>query len=773
MKKIAILFSTLLLFLLLSVGSFLLFLPYIADTYLFPRIIKDLPFAEKEISLSRISPWKLRGTISLADSGHDILTLPGIEFNFSPQSILNNRVKSILIEGGTLHLNLDQADPAIYDQSLQVPIQKHFTLPLRLPFTWNSLAIKNSTIILHRGRKEHHFVINGSLTGDLLTSVTAKLHMAGAFTLSSTLNLTQKEKGHELLFTISSPDLSGITHLFPEVAKFNAKGQLALSGHLQTENLTRITELQATGELSNNPSSRPLIITVNGDKETVSAEIKDLFIAAPLQSFIDIQGKYSLAGKEFTGTGQAELQAIQPSIKFSFSGNHTLSEAELNFTASVDSFSIGEKPLVLFSPFFAHGDLNIRPGRSSGSIGGSIARVTLPSQKIEFNNISISLLPQFLLPDQKNAAGTFAIETISYNKTPAGSLEGQISLNSEGAEFSTHIASIFNPDLQIKCGGTLTMDRHGKVTCHLPKTYVDSTTFPPFFHRPSKFSLFGDLSAEAALSFSDRITGGNLHLQFNDGTMNISENRLSSIDMEITLPDLPLLQSKPSQLCTVGLIQLGNIKFSDAKIHFRVEDAQSIFIEKSSFAWCDGKVESGSLQLSTTAQEVATTLYCDRLKFTTLLSQFGIEDTEGEGTLNGRLPILISGNNIEFDDGFLFSTPGDGGIVRFNNTAQLRHGIGTIDQTPYLDYSMQALENFSYNWTKLTFNSQESDLLIKMQIDGKPAVALPFGYKKGHIVPTKKGQGLQHPIRLDINFLLPLTDLFQYGKNMQPLLENK
>jgi len=32
---------------------------------------------------------------------------------------------------------------------------------------------------------------------------------------------------------------------------------------------------------------------------------------------------------------------------------------------------------------------------------------------------------------------------------------------------------------------------------------------------------------------------------------------------------------------------------------------------------------------------------------------------------------------------------------------------------------MQALENFSYNWTKLTFNSQEDDLLIKMQIDGK------------------------------------------------------
>ncbi len=773
MKKTAIIFSTLLLLLLLSVACSLLFLPYIADTYLFPEIIKNLPFSEKEISLSRISPWKLRGTMTLAESGHDILDLPGIEFNFSPQSLLKKRVESILIDGGTLHLYLDQMKPEKYEQSLQLPKQKDNTLPFLLPITCNTLTIKNCTIILHRSQREQHFLINGRLTGDFLTSAMAKLQVTGALTLSSTLNLQQKGTGHELLFTISSPDISRSTYLFPEATKFEPKGQLSLSGRLDTENLTQITALQATAELSNNPSSRPLVITVNGDKETVSAEIKDLSIAAPLQSFIDMQGKYSLARKEFTGTGQAGIPAIPPPVKFSFSGSHTLSETELNFTASVDSFSIGEKSPLLFSPFLAQGDLNIRAGVRSGSISGSIAKITLPAQKIEFNNISLSLLPQFLRPDQKNAAGTFAIDTISYNNTPGGSLEGQISLNSEGAEFSTHIKSSISPDLQVECGGILTVEQQGNVTCHLPETYIDSTTFPPFLHLPPQFSITGNLSAEATVSSSDRISSGNLHLQFNDGTMNISENQLSSINMAITLPDLPLIQSEPGQLCSIGSIRFGKIKLSDAKINFRLEDSQSIFIEKSSFAWCGGKVESGSLRLSATEQKVATTLYCDRLNFTKLLNQFGIEDTEGEGSLNGKLPISFSKNGFELDDGFLFSTPGDGGIVRFNNTAQLRRGIGAIDQTPYLDYSMQALENFSYNWTKLTFNSQEEDLLIKMQIDGKPAVALPFGYKKGHIVPTKKGEGLQHPIRLDVNFLLPLTDLFQYGKNIQSLMENK
>jgi VanZ family protein len=44
MKKKVILLSTILLF---AMGSCLLFLPYLADTYLFPKIIKSLPFAEK------------------------------------------------------------------------------------------------------------------------------------------------------------------------------------------------------------------------------------------------------------------------------------------------------------------------------------------------------------------------------------------------------------------------------------------------------------------------------------------------------------------------------------------------------------------------------------------------------------------------------------------------------------------------------------------------------------------------------------------------------
>jgi hypothetical protein len=64
----------------------------------------------------------------------------------------------------------------------------------------------------------------------------------------------------------------------------------------------------------------------------------------------------------------------------------------------------------------------------------------------------------------------------------------------------------------------------------------------------------------------------------------------------------------------------------------------------------------------------------------------------------------------------------------------------------------------------------DDELLLAMQLDGKPVRPLPFGYSKGKIMATDKGNGLQHPIRLDINFRLPLQ-IIEYGKNIQSLLE--
>jgi hypothetical protein len=785
-------FLTFLLLALLCAGCFIILLPYITDTYLFPRVMNSLPFSEKKISLSKISPWKLRGTVHLADDGRDILSLPGIEFNFTPKSILKGKVHSILIDGGTLHLNLNSLKQKKHDQKQQTSRRQNSILPLLLPISFDTLIIKNSAIVIHQNQNEHHLFINGRLAASFkeldngrkqFTSATTSLQSTGALTFSTEATLQPKETGHELLISASSPDISQFKNLYPEFKKISPEGQLALSGTIGVEDLLHISDLQITAHLTKFKSAMgnivftespgiPIAITMKKNREKISSEIKYLSVVSPLEGSAEMQGEYDLTNKTFTGAGQITIETISLPINFSFSGDQTGSGTRFKFSSSTDSFSLGENPSPLFSPFSTRGELNIKGGNTTGNIHASVNSITLPAGQTEFQDISLFLPLQFPLSEKNNSTGTFKIGSVNYNSSPSGSIKGKIDLNSTGVTFSSHITSPFGPDLQAQCSGSLTMDRRGELNCHLPRSGINSASFPPYIHLPPDFSFEGSLSAEAEFSSTDKTAGGRLLLQVNDGTMIIAENKLTPIDISVTFPNLPLLQSAPSQLCSIGSIELGNVKLSNAKVYFRLESPQSLFVEKSTFAWCGGKVESGGFRLLTTGQELEATLYCDRLNFTQLLGQFGIEDTEGEGSLNGKLPILLSENSITFDDGFLFSTPGNGGIIRFNNTSQLRQGIGAIDQTPYLDYSMQALENFAYNWTKLTFNSQEEDLLIKMQIDGKPAVPLPFGYKKGQIIPTEKGPGLQHPILLDVNFRLPIAHFFEYGRNMQSIMEN-
>lgn len=781
------------LFFLLLCAGFLLFLPFLADTYLLQKVGDSLPFPEKDISLARISPWKLKGSVTISENGKNVLSLPSVVFNYSPSSILNRKIDSIVIEGGSLSLNLDNTNKEGYSGSLQAAKQRNKISPLLLPIDCDTLIIKNSSISVQFNKKEHQLAINGQLAAHFrelgpwdkqFVSATARIQSTGSLVLLAEATLQQKDKGYELLYTASTPDISDFAYLFQELKKISPEGQLDLSGKLLLDNLAQISELQATAQLSRFSSSfenivlsdispqNPVTITVQKSNEKVYSEIKNLSIISPQESSLDIRGEYHLGTGTFTGEGHLAIPTIPPPVIFSFSGKKTASETRIRFSSSAESFSLGEIPDLFFSQPSIDGEISIIDRNTSGRINGSVGEITLPPRKTIFQNITFSLPLQFPLTAESNAKGTFEIGSINYDKIPVGAVTGEISLQSAGVLFSTHIMSTYGPDLKAHCSGTITTDRQGKLACHLPATHFNSASFPPFLELPSELSIKGTISAEAEFSLFNEIDKGSFRLAFNDGTVTLSENKLSSIDLSLTFPDLPLLQSAPSQLCTIGSIESGNINFSDAKIHFRIENPLSIFIEKSTFSWCGGNVESGSFRLSSTGKNLETTLYCDRLNFTQLLSQFGIEDTEGKGSLNGKLPIFLSKENIIIDNGFLFSTPGNGGIVRFNNTTQLRQGIGAIDQTPYLDYSMQALENFSYNWTKLTFNSQEDELLIKMQIDGKPAAPLPFGYRKGQIVPTKKGPGLQHPILLDVNFRLPMTHLFQYGKNMQSIMEN-
>jgi hypothetical protein len=281
--------------------------------------------------------------------------------------------------------------------------------------------------------------------------------------------------------------------------------------------------------------------------------------------------------------------------------------------------------------------------------------------------------------------------------------------------------------------------------------------------------LNGKLQLKGSLTVDPRGVSGKVKADFADGRISLDKNMLAleGVRMSLDLPELPNIRSAPGQQLNFAKISLGDIIAENGKVDFQIESARSMLIEKIHFKWCNGNVETQPIRLSPDVEDYRLTLYCDRLNLAQVLEQFGAAKAEGKGTVSGRIPLQYSRSKIQFDDGFLFSTPGEGGKIYLSGTDILTAGIPpNTPQFIQMELAAAALKDYDYTWAKLNLTSEGDELLLQMQMDGKPAKTLPFAYRKeiGGFVKVdanSKGSKFQG-IRLDVNFRLPLNKMLQY-----------
>lgn len=781
---------------LLILGSmlFFLFIPYLSDIYFFPRLLHELPFTEKELSISRLSPWKIRGSLSLADEDRTTLSIPRFELEYTPGYLFKRKVAGLLLDSASLQMEMQDGYPVIRglprkDSSF---VQEDNTSPLLLPLEIETITLKNCSITLHRGlQKPIRIILDGSFALDfseqpdnkrLLSALSGQILVRGDLTLNGDLDLKPVETGYNAHLQFKASDISQLTSLLPSLEDTQLSGELTFNGQAHFDKLLRhLVSFKTNAEFAqfrfsnnnfisaNNSLEKPLNLQLTGTSNEIDYNLANFILISPEYISLDLKGGLDASAKTVNGIVHLFSQRTQSGATIQFASSNLPSGTEISYQLAGDSFKIDDNFSV--SSYKADGEVTFDGSTITSNLRSTIPEIALIKSEISLINSSLQL-PFHYPHSVTDTAGQIQIEEIQYQKKKSGTLSASLLQSPTGIDFSTIFTTPFAPGLHLTCDGTTQLTADVSLRCRFPETEFNSATLPGFIPLPEGLTFNGQLTADGEFHIKDEVPAGKLRVDYKDGTLTHGENKLSGINVEVAFPRLPLLQSHQGQLCTINSLDFGKIKLSDARIHFRIEDEQSIFLEKIQASWCGGKVESGSFALSSDMKALETTLYCDRLGFTELLAQFGIDGTEGQGSLNGRLPMVINKQGVLFEDGFLFSTPGNSGIVRFNNTQQLHQGMPDINGSAYLDYSMKALENFSYNWAKLSFNSQQDELLIAMQLDGEPADPLPFGYKNGQIVPSSQGPGLKHPIRLDVNFRLPMHDLFQYGKSIQSFMEN-
>ncbi|MEA1921473.1 MAG: YdbH domain-containing protein, partial [Pseudomonadota bacterium] len=290
------------------------------------------------------------------------------------------------------------------------------------------------------------------------------------------------------------------------------------------------------------------------------------------------------------------------------------------------------------------------------------------------------------------------------------------------------------------------------------------------FSKSAADSTFdGSLSAHGRLSYKANEIRGSATAIVEEGIFRYDEKNLlcNGINCRLQFPELPSLRSAPDQRLVFDQLTAGNISCRDGCFAFRVESAETLLLEKSRISWCGGNIETQALRISPTIDHYQSTLHCDRLQLAKLLEQLGQIKAQGQGSVNGRIPVAWENGRITFDDGFLYSTPGVGGNIKVSGGEALTAGLPIASpQFAQLDLAREALKDYQYKWTKLGLNSEAEELILNLQFDGKPNLPLPFIYKKelGGFARVTAGSPGSHfqGISLDINLRLPLNQILRY-----------
>ena len=556
-------------------------------------------------------------------------------------------------------------------------------------------------------------------------------------------------------------------------APINARLTISGDALLDSKKLSTTGVINALPALENPANPNPIPAMVNFSAEWTQAN----GLALEAETKIQPEGVVHIPEK-FTGS-PASIELEELRLATQLKSQNEMFQARLSLRSSPIKLRHGADELLAEGLEFngtVRGDHDWLDAR----IDGSLSHLTLPEKKISVDglhfNLPVAPIPGLPSASRTEQTGTIALNEVSFNGAPLASLSTDIKLSSTVYRIDGRLKSPIIRDEVVHLNGTAALSHpSAALSWELGPIVLDAEAFQAYRVLEPDIDFEARLEASGEIRLNGSEFSGRAQTAISDGTVQLrdKEINLQGIDCGVEFPELPRLISHPGQRCTISRAEISSLSFGDAAFIFRLEDPPALFIEKSVLKWCGGTLDSGSLRHAIGAPEIDTVFFGSQINLGQLLEQFGFKISEGEGSLNGKLPVRINRETIEFDGGFLFSTPGTGGIVRFTDTDLLRQGIGGVSEAGSINYALQALEDFSYNWTKLSFNTSGDELLLALELDGKPRTALPFKLNKnGMIVQSTKGAGLQYPIRLDVNVRLPLGELFKVGQSVNSIMEN-
>lgn len=392
---------------------------------------------------------------------------------------------------------------------------------------------------------------------------------------------------------------------------------------------------------------------------------------------------------------------------------------------------------------------------------------------IQLDGIQLDM-PLLWPPEPNKRTGALKVQNLQWRNHRLGSLKGRLQQKNRVLEVDLRHDSKLFPKLNVLINGRIGADG-GAFEMDLPVyQFPEAIDLGRFFPDAAGLLVKGQIEAKADFPFDNKGLQGSAVLKINQASLLDAQRQLGleGIEMNLVLDDSLALKSAPQQHLRIGHLSFGKIVADTFEMDFQLEGPQTLFIEKSRIQWCRGSINTTALRIAPARETYDVTLFGDRLNLAMVLEQLGAGQASGEGTVNGAIPVHWHKGRLSFDNGFLYSTPGKPGVIQLTGTEMLLTGLPPdTPQHTQVDIATEALKDYTYKWAKLSVASQDDNLLLKLQLDGKPNQLLPFAFDK-QLGRFKRvdGQGLADfkGISIDLNFKSPLDKILHYKELLTP-----
>ena len=335
--------------------------------------------------------------------------------------------------------------------------------------------------------------------------------------------------------------------------------------------------------------------------------------------------------------------------------------------------------------------------------------------------------------------GTVELGDFEFDGIQAASFDGALFWNdSEKALHLKTDAHLLSIDGQIyadiKLGEAGVETECGLV---IPEQQADlSKDLAQFFPDFEEISCTGKLGGSAVYKILPKTTTGNAKFSIADADVLLPEKKLEvhGINLGFEVPEIAVMKSAPGQTLSFKSVKFDKIETGAGKFAFRMEAPDTWQIENAQLDWCNGHIRLGGITYRKGQTTTEAVLYCDRLDLPIFLTQIGLGQISGSGAINGTIPIVVtqeSGqllpDNIYFEDAFLFSTPGEDGVIK----GDIDEAIMNADSGIEMELAKDALKDFSYSWVRMNMLStgpNKEDLKLSLQLDGRPNRALYYAF---------------------------------------------